>query len=254
LVSDATAIAGASTSDGPLLSARGLSKSFGALHVVKDVSFDLVKGEVLGVLGPNGAGKTSLFNLISGDIAHDAGSITLAGDSIDGLPAFKRAARGIGRTYQIPRPYAKMTTFENLLVASRFAAGRKEREAFESCAALLEDCGLAEKANRPAGGLTLLDRKRLELARALAGEPKLLLLDEIAGGLTEAEAGQLVALIRRVRDRGITIVWIEHVLHAVMAVADRMMVLNFGAKIAEGAPEAVINDPNVRRVYMGLEA
>lgn len=254
MVSAAAATAGAATSDGPLLSARGLSKSFGALNVVQDVSFDLSKGDVLGVLGPNGAGKTSLFNLISGDIIHDAGSITLAGAGIDGLPAFKRAARGIGRTYQIPRPYAKMTAFENLLVASRFAAGRNEREAFESCAVLLEDCGLAERANRPAGGLTLLDRKRLELARALAGEPKLLLLDEIAGGLTEAEAGQLVALIRRVRDRGVTIIWIEHVLHAVMAVADRIMVLNFGRKIAEGSPEAVINDPDVRRVYMGLEA
>lgn len=254
MVSSAAATTGAATSGRPLLSARGLSKSFGALHVVQDVSFDLCEGEVLGVLGPNGAGKTSLFNLISGDMALDAGSISLAGTSIDGVPAFRRASRGIGRTYQIPRPYAKMTTFENLLVASRFAAGRGEREAFESCAALLEECGLAERANRPAGGLTLLDRKRLELARALAGEPKLLLLDEIAGGLTEAEAGQLVALIRRVRDRGVTIIWIEHVLHAVMAVADRMMVLNFGRKIAEGTPEAVINDPDVRRVYMGLEA
>jgi branched-chain amino acid transport system ATP-binding protein len=254
LVSTSTAIAGAASSDRPLLSASGLSKSFGALHVVQDVSFELSQGEVLGILGPNGAGKTSLFNLISGDIAHDAGSVSLAGETIDGLPAFKRAARGIGRTYQIPRPYAKMTTFENLLVASRFAAGRGENEAFERCSALLDDCGLADKANRPAGGLTLLDRKRLELARALAGEPKLLLLDEIAGGLTQGEAEQLVQLVRRVRDRGITIIWIEHVLHAVMSVATRMLVLNFGRKIAEGHPEAVINDPDVRRIYMGIEA
>ena len=238
----------------PLLSARGLSKSFGALKVVQDVSFDLAQGEVLGVLGPNGAGKTTLFNLISGDIAHDAGSIQLAGSSLGREPSFKRAMRGIGRTYQIPRPYAKMTTFENLLVASRFAANRSEQEAAATCAELLEDCGIASKANLPAGGLTLLDRKRLELARALAGEPKLLLLDEIAGGLTEVEAEQLVKLIRQVRDRGITIIWIEHVLHAVLAVAERLMVLSFGEKIAEGKPDDVINNADVRRVYMGMEA
>jgi branched-chain amino acid transport system ATP-binding protein len=237
-----------------LISVQRLNKRFGALQVIHDVSFDLPPGEVLGVLGPNGAGKTTLFNLISGDVAHDAGTIHLAGTLLDRLPAFRRASRGIGRTYQIPRPYAKMTTFENLLVASRFAAGRSERESFAICAALLEDCGLAAKANISAGGLTLLDRKRLELARALAGEPKLLLLDEIAGGLTEAEAGQLIGLIRRVRDRGVTIIWIEHVLHAVLAVATRMLVLNFGRKIAEGAPDVVINDPQVRRVYMGTEA
>lgn len=237
-----------------LLSVRNLSKSFGALKVVQDVSFELARGEVLGILGPNGAGKTSLFNLISGDFAFDTGSITLDGVQLDREPSYRRAIRGIGRTYQIPRPYAKMTTFENLLVASRFAAGRSERGSYISCAALLEDCGLAGKANLPAGGLTLLDRKRLELARALAGEPKLLLLDEIAGGLTEAEAGQLVSLIRHVRDRGVTIIWIEHVLHAVMAVAERLLVLSFGEKIADGPPQDVIDNPDVRRIYMGIEA
>ncbi|NGO55758.1 ABC transporter ATP-binding protein [Mesorhizobium camelthorni] len=231
-----------------------MSKSFGALRVVDDVSFDLADGEALGILGPNGAGKTTLFNLISGDTAHDAGSITLAGGRLDGVPAFRRAGLGIGRTYQIPRPYAKMTTFENLLVASRFAAGRSEHEAFSTCAQLLEECGLDGRANRAAGSLTLLDRKRLELARALAGEPKLLLLDEIAGGLTDAESEQLVALVRRVRERGVTIIWIEHVLHAVMAVAERLMVLSFGQKIAEGRPDQVINDPEVRRVYLGIDA
>jgi branched-chain amino acid transport system ATP-binding protein len=237
-----------------LLSVRNLSKSFGALRVVHDVSFELARGEVLGILGPNGAGKTSLFNLISGDIDFDTGSIILDSTPLDREPSYKRATRGIGRTYQVPRPYAKMTTFENLLVASRFAAGRSEREAYLSCAALLEDCGLASKANLPAGGLTLLDRKRLELARALAGDPRLLLLDEIAGGLTEAEAGQLVSLIRHVRDRGVTIIWIEHVLHAVMAVAERLLVLSFGEKIADGRPQGVIDNPDVRRIYMGIEA
>ena len=245
---------GGSAVSGPLFSASHLSKSFGALHVVQDVSLSLDKGEVLGVLGPNGAGKTTLFNLISGDIIADRGSLTLAGLSLDGQPAYRRAALGIGRTYQIPRPYAKMTALENLLVASRFAGGASEAESYQRCGALLEECGLFARANRPAGSLTLLDRKRLELARALAGAPSLLLLDEIAGGLTEGEAAQLVDLVRRIRDRGVTIIWIEHVLHAVMAVATRMMVLNFGQKIAEGLPSEIMKDAEVRRVYMGIEA
>ena len=254
MVAAAAEASGGAAAGGVLLSARGLSKSFGALRVIDDVSFDLTEGEVLGILGPNGAGKTTLFNLVSGDIPSDVGSIELAGRPLDGIPAFRRAGLGIGRTYQIPRPYAKMTTFENLLVASRFAAGRSDPEAFASCAQLLEECGLAARANQAAGSLTLLDRKRLELARALAGEPKLLLLDEIAGGLTDAESEQLVTLVRRVRERGVTIIWIEHVLHAVMAVAERMMVLSFGQKIAEGRPSDVISNPEVRRVYMGIEA
>jgi branched-chain amino acid transport system ATP-binding protein len=146
-----------------------------------------------------------------------------------------------------------MTTFENLLVAASFGGGRSEAASYAWCSRILRDCELREKANRSAALLTLLDRKRLELARALASDPKLLLLDEIAGGLTDEESKALVALIRRIRDRGVTIIWVEHVLHAVLAVADRMMVLNFGEKIAEGEPSAVINDPEVRRVYMGIE-
>jgi branched-chain amino acid transport system ATP-binding protein len=160
---------------------------------------------------------------------------------------------GIGRTYQIPKPYVGMSTFENLLVAAMFGGARHTRSAYAHCAAILDECGLADKANRPAGSLTLLDRKRLELARALASDPKLLLLDEIAGGLTDQESRELVALVRRVRERNVTIVWIEHVLHAIMAAADRIMVLNFGEKIAEGVPQDVIADPDVQRVYMGLD-
>ncbi len=236
-----------------LLSARGVSKSFAGLHVVKNVDFDVRVGEVLGVLGPNGAGKTTLFNLISGDLGLSAGKISLAGHALARLPAHKRAALGIGRTYQIPRPYGAMTTFENLLVSAMFSAGKSERDAYRSCLSILEDCGLAARANRAAGSLTLLDRKRLELARALAGEPKLLLLDEIAGGLTDGEAADLVSLIRTIQHRGVTIVWIEHVIHALTAVADRMMVLNFGTKIAEGKPGEVKEDPEVRRAYMGIE-
>ncbi len=237
-----------------LLQARGLSKSFGAARVLREVSFDVTSGEVLGILGPNGAGKTTLFNLISGDLKRDEGDLMFAGQPLRREPPYRRCRMGIGRTYQVPRPYDGMTTFENLLVAATFGGGRTESESYGVCAQILRDCELTGKANRMAGALTLLDRKRLELARALASDPKLLLLDEIAGGLTEDEGGDLVALIRRIRDRGVTIVWIEHVVHALLAVADRMMVLDFGEKIAEGLPQAVINDAEVKRVYMGIEA
>ncbi len=236
-----------------LFQARALAKSFGAVRVLHDVSFDVAQGEVLGILGPNGAGKTTLFNLISGDLRPNEGEMTFVGRALRGEPPYRRCQMGIGRTYQIPRPYSGMTTFENLLVAATFGGGRSEADSYAVCAQVLRDCELADKANKMAGALTLLDRKRLELARAMASGPKLLLLDEIAGGLTEEEGHDLVALIRRIRDRGVTIVWIEHVLHAIMAVADRMLVLNFGEKIAEGLPQDVISDPEVKRVYMGIE-
>jgi branched-chain amino acid transport system ATP-binding protein len=238
----------------PILIGRGLGKSYGALRVLHEVEFDVFPGEVLGVLGPNGAGKTTLFNLISGDAKLDTGVLTFAGARLRSEAPHKRCRRGIGRTYQIPKPYGAMSAFENLLVASMFGAQRTTRDAYEHCNAILEDCSLADKANRPAGKLTLLDRKRLELARALASNPKVLLLDEIAGGLTEEESRLLVDLVRRIRERHVTVVWIEHVLNAILAVADRILVLNFGEKIAEGPPQAVLADPEVRRVYMGVEA
>lgn len=238
----------------PLLQATGLGKSFGANRVLHDVSFEVRPGEVLGVLGPNGAGKTTLFNLISGDLRPNSGSILFDGAALGKEPPFRRAQLGIGRTYQIPLPYDGMTTFENLLVSASFAGRKREHAAYDYCAAVLRDCELGDKANKMAGTLTLLDRKRLELARALASQPKLLLLDEIAGGLTDEEGKQLVGLVRRIRDSGVTIVWIEHVLHALMAVADRVMVLDFGEKITEGPPRKVIEDPDVKRVYMGIEA
>ncbi|WP_214472684.1 ABC transporter ATP-binding protein [Mesorhizobium sp. dw_380] len=237
-----------------LLKAHSVSKSFGAVRVLHEVSFDVHRGEVLGILGPNGAGKTTLFNMISGDLKASGGEIQLGDTVLRGEPPFRRCKMGIGRTYQIPRPYSGMTTFENLLVAAAFGGGRTEKQSYAFCAQVLRDCELSDKANVSAGALTLLDRKRLELARALASDPKLLLLDEIAGGLTDDESKALVALVRRIRDRGITIVWIEHVLHALLAVADRLLVLNFGEKIAEGVPAEVIALPEVQRVYMGIEA
>mgnify|MGYP001334065610 CR=1 FL=1 len=240
--------------DQVILSARGLSKRFGAITVIDDVSFDVNRGEVLGILGPNGAGKTTLFNLISGDLAANGGALSLDGAQLAAEPPYRRCKRGIGRTYQVPQPFGAMSAFENLMVPAMLSAGLSETDAAAHCAQVLEDCGLSARANTDAGKLTLLDRKRLELARALAGRPKLLLLDEIAGGLTDAEGAELVKLVRRVKATGVTIIWIEHVLHALMAVADRVMVLNFGEKIAMGTPQEVLQDPEVRRVYMGLEA
>jgi branched-chain amino acid transport system ATP-binding protein len=237
-----------------LLQADGLGKSFGALRVLHDLSFGVRRGEVLGILGPNGAGKTTLFNLISGDLAATAGSLTFEGRPLRGEPPHLRCKQGIGRTYQIPRPYGGMTTFENLLVAASFGGGLSEADSYAHCARILQDCELSPRANVMAGSLTLLDRKRLELARALASGPRLLLLDEIAGGLTEEEGRALTTLIGRIRDQGVTIVWIEHVLHALLSVADRLMVLNFGELIAEGPPQEVIENPDVKRVYMGIEA
>jgi len=227
---------------------------YGKAQALENVSIHVHQGEFVSVVGLNGAGKTTLFNLISGDLRRDGGELVFAGQSLHREPPYRRCKMGIGRTYQVPRPYATMTTFENLLVAASFGGERSESASYAVCADILRECELSKKANRMAGTLTLLDRKRLELARALASGPKLLLLDEIAGGLTNDEGKVLVALIRRIRDRGVTIVWIEHVLHALLAAADRMLVLDFGEKIAEGAPQAVIKDPEVKRVYMGIEA
>ncbi|HUF19174.1 MAG TPA: ABC transporter ATP-binding protein [Burkholderiales bacterium] len=236
-----------------LLALHGISKRFGALKATDDVSFELNEGEALGILGPNGAGKTTLFNLISGDLQPDAGRVFFAGADITRLPPHRRCRAGIGRSYQIPHPFSGMTVFENLLVAAVFGGGRREADATVACADILDRTGLAKKANQLSGTLTLLDRKRLELARALATQPRVLLLDEIAGGLTEHEARELVATIRGVRDQGVAIVWIEHVVHALLACVSRLVVLNFGELIAEGDPREVMASSEVQRVYMGIE-
>jgi branched-chain amino acid transport system ATP-binding protein len=237
-----------------LLRLTGVSKSYGALKVTDDISFVIEQGETYGILGPNGAGKTTLFNLISGDARPDAGAIEFDGADIASLAPHRRCIAGIGRSYQVPRPFGGMTVFENLLVGATFGGGLKEREAAGLCIDVLERTGLKRRANQLASTLTLLDRKRLELARALATRPKLLLLDEIAGGLTEPETHELVDEIRRVKEQGVTIVWIEHVVHALLAVADRLLVIHFGKHLAQGAPAAVMDDPEVKRVYLGLEA
>jgi branched-chain amino acid transport system ATP-binding protein len=237
-----------------LLEIRGLTRSFGSVKAADAVDLDVAAGEALGIIGPNGAGKTSLFNLIAGDLRPDAGTIRFKGADITALCPHKRAAAGIGRTYQIPRPFEKLTVFENLLVGAVYGGRKSERAAIEPCAEILRSTGLLDRANRPAGTLTLLERKRLELARALATGPELLLLDEIAGGLTEGECRALVETIQGIRAGGATIVWIEHVVHALLAVIDRLIVLDFGRKIAEGEPRAVMNSPEVQEIYMGIAA
>jgi branched-chain amino acid transport system ATP-binding protein len=237
----------------PVIRLESVSKSFGALRVIDKLSLDVVEGEALGVLGPNGAGKSTLFNLITGALRPSAGSIHFLGQDITHLPAHSRCRLGIGRAYQIPQPFAKMTVFENLLVSAAFGKRQRERDCYERCVAVLERTRLLLKANVPAGALTLLERKRLELARALASEPKLLLLDEIAGGLTEAECQELIEQIREVHAAGTTIVWIEHVVHALLAVVGRLVVINFGQKLDEGEPRDVMASPAVQEVYMGIE-
>jgi branched-chain amino acid transport system ATP-binding protein len=238
----------------PLLALAGVSKSYGALKVTNDISLDVEEGEMLGILGPNGAGKTTLFNLISGDVRPDAGHVVYDGKDVTRLAPHQRCRGGIGRSYQVPQPFGAMTVFENLVTAACFGGGQSERDAWRTAREVLEQTGLGGHANRLAGGLRLLDRKRLELARALATRPRLLLLDEIAGGLTEHEARELVSELRRIKSQGVTMIWIEHVVHALMSLADRLFVINFGSRLAEGEPTRVMNDPEVQRVYMGIEA
>ena len=234
-----------------VLDVAGLQKRFGAITVADDVTFSLARGTVLGVIGPNGAGKSSLFNLIIGATRADAGSIRLAGQEIGGLAPHLRARLGIGRAFQIPQPFPHLTVYENVLAAATFAGGRHGIAAARDALAVLAATDLADKVNVPAGTLSLLDRKRLEFAKALAPRPKLLLLDEIAAGLTEPEVEQLVAAIARAKADH-AIIWIEHIPHALRSVADRIMVLHFGRKLLDGPPGEVMASAVVREIYMGL--
>jgi branched-chain amino acid transport system ATP-binding protein len=236
-----------------ILQLENVSKSFGALTVADGVTFELAEGEALGVIGPNGAGKSTLFNLITGNISPDDGTVFFAGADVTRASPMARCLAGVGRTFQIPQPFEKLTVFENLLVAAAFGSRKHEAEVAARCADILVETGLANRTNQPAGGLALLQRKRLELARALATEPRVLLLDEIAGGLTEAESHALVETIHGVRRRGVSIIWIEHVLHALTAVVERLLVLNFGKVIGIGKPDEIMNSREVREIYLGIE-
>ena len=235
-----------------LLEISGLSKSFGAVVVADDLTLSIDAGEAVGIIGPNGAGKSTLFNLIAGGLAPDRGEIRLNGRDLTNAKPHQRCVAGIGRSYQIPRPFHDLTVFENLLVAAVHGRKLTEQQAIEPCARILEQTRLSGRANTPAGSLTLLERKRLEMARALATQPHLLLLDEIAGGLTEPECQELIATIRQIHASGMTIVWIEHIVHALMATVDRLIILNFGKKIADGEPKSMMALPDVQRIYLGL--
>jgi branched-chain amino acid transport system ATP-binding protein len=237
-----------------ILRLDGLSKSFGAVKVADDQSYELAPGEALGVIGPNGAGKTSMFNLITGTLRPDQGRVYFDGQDVTAHNAARRCRAGMARSFQVPQPFSGMTVFENAMIAATQAAGLSGDEAEGHCLAVLDQTELLPKANVLAGSLTLLERKRLELTRALCAKPKLLLLDEIAGGLTEAECTSLLQTIKDIHGSGVSIVWIEHVVHALLAVVGRLIVIDFGKKIAEGEPEAIMQSPEVKEIYLGIEA
>jgi branched-chain amino acid transport system ATP-binding protein len=237
----------------PVLEVRGLGKAYGQVVVADDVSFDLAAAECLGVIGPNGAGKSSLFNLLTGTVAPDRGSIRLCGRELTGLPVHTRARLGIARAFQIPQPFPHLTVYENVLAAATFGAALHGDAAAQAALAAIARCGLAQLADKPAGTLPLLDRKRLELAKGLAAAPRVLLLDEVAGGLTEREVQQMVELVRELKANH-AVIWIEHIAHALKAVADRVLVLHFGRKLLDDVPQVVLDSAVVREIYMGMPA
>jgi branched-chain amino acid transport system ATP-binding protein len=232
-----------------------VAKRYGAVVVADGLDLQVAEGEALGIVGPNGAGKTSLFGIIAGTVPLDSGRVLFRGSDVTRLGPARRCRMGMARSFQVPQPFGGMSVLENLLVAATFG-GRGGRESLlaRRCLAILERCGLADKADWRAGSLTLLDRKRLELARALATEPRLLLLDEVAGGLTQPECELLVELVREVLAGGVAILWIEHVVRALVAVVGRLVVLHGGRFIAEGAPDAVMRSPAVTEIYTGIAA
>jgi branched-chain amino acid transport system ATP-binding protein len=236
-----------------LLELGQVTKRFGRVVIAEDLSLAVGPGDIVGIVGPNGAGKTSLFGLISGDLAPGAGTVSFGGRTVTKLDAAARCRLGIGRTYQVPRPFTDMTVFENVLVAAQQGAGLRRRASYVAAAEALERTAMTGEANSPAERLGLLQRKRLELARALASRPKLLLLDEVAGGLTDPEVAQLVEIVRGVNAEGIAVIWIEHVVRALVAVVTRLICLAGGKFVGDGDPAAVLANPAVREVFLGSE-
>jgi branched-chain amino acid transport system ATP-binding protein len=233
------------------LRATGIGKSFGALTVLDGIDFTVSTDEAVGIVGPNGAGKSTLMAVLSGALSPSAGRVEMAGRDVTTLGAADRAGLGVMRTHQIPKPFLGLTVLENVLVGATHAGGKRGEASYALALEALETTGMGQLANRPAESLGLLDRKRLELARALATQPKILLLDEIGGGLTDAEADDLVTMIKGLRARGIGIVWIEHIVHILLQVAERLICMDAGRIIADGEPGAVITHPDVVRAYMG---
>jgi branched-chain amino acid transport system ATP-binding protein len=235
----------------PMLRATGVNKSYGALKVLFDVDFQVMPGEAVGIVGPNGAGKTTLFGALAGSFPITSGAIQLQGQDLQGTSAAERCRMGLSRTHQVPRPFLGMTVFENVHVAAMSGAGKTSAQAAELGAEILRRTDLLSLANRQTAALGLLDRKRLEVARALATEPRLVLLDEIGGGLTEAELTELVDLIRLLQADGMTVVWIEHILHALLRVVTRLVCMAEGRVLAEGDPRDVMAHPEVQAAYLG---
>jgi branched-chain amino acid transport system ATP-binding protein len=234
-----------------VLAAVGVRKRFGALVVLDGVDFQVGEGDAVGIVGPNGAGKTTLLNVLAGSLRPNAGRVELRGHDVTGAGAAKRCRLGIGRAHQVPRPFGNMTVFENVFVGAAMGGGRRGRHAYDACTGALELCGLVGHANRRAESLGLLDRKRLELARAVATDPSVVLLDEIGGGLTDAEADELVATVKELRGRGIAIVWIEHIVHVLVQGVDRLVAMDEGRVIADGEPASVMKDAAVIDAYLG---
>lgn len=235
-----------------LLELKDLQKSYGAIAVTQNLSLTVQAGDLVGILGPNGAGKTTLFNLITGTVRPNKGQVWFDGENVTQSDASRRCQMGIARSFQVPHPFVGMTVYENILVGATF--GRSTVDPQKRALEVMDKTGMGPKANALAGSLTLLDRKRLEMARALAADPKLLLLDEIAGGLTDSECISLLSTIRDVHATGVTIIWIEHVVHALMSVAKRLVVIDFGRKVADGDPAEVMTSPAVKSIYMGEDA
>jgi branched-chain amino acid transport system ATP-binding protein len=233
------------------LVAAGIAKRFGAFVAVDNVDFMLKEGEAVGIVGPNGAGKTTLLNLLAGAYHPSAGTVVFSGLNITGLAAADRCRLGIARSHQVPKPFGGMNVFENVFVAAAAGGGRRGERAYQSCIEALELCGMMQLANRQAETLALLDRKRLELARALTTGPKVLLLDEIGGGLTDAEASELVDIIQQLHGRGIAIVWIEHIVHILVQVVSRLICMDAGRIIADGTPDHVMANAAVIDAYLG---
>lgn len=234
-----------------LLQLEGVSKKFGQVVVGEQITFQLEEAGAIGIVGPNGAGKTSLFGMISGDIRPDSGSILFEGNDVLKLNSAQRARAGIGRTYQVPRPFEHLSVFENTLVAAQQGAQLRSQRAYDLAYDSLIRTGLSDYADRPAGSLTLLHRKRLELSRALATSPRVLLLDEIAGGLTDPEVNELTTIIRQLQNDGIAIIWIEHVVRALLSTVSRLVCLAAGEIVADGNPQEVLSSDAVRELYLG---
>lgn len=237
-----------------VLNSKGIAMSFGEYKVLSDISLSFQAGEIVGVLGPNGAGKTTYMNLLTGALRPTEGTVHLMGEDVTKLDTAERCHRGLGRTHQVPRPFLGMTVFENVLVAVNNGRMTKAADPVATAWQVLEETGLADVANRRGETLGLLDRKRLELSRALATEPKVLLLDEIGGGLTDVEGDALVALIRQIHSRGVTIIWIEHIMRLLLETCGRLVCMAGGEVIADGEPQAVIDSPQVQLAYFGAAA